>query len=227
MAEMIEANGHAVDVQQFRQQLLEWGRHHFRAFPWRQTTDPYKILMAEVMLHRTQAIQVVPVYNQFIARYPDIEAVAQASPEELSVVLAPLGLHWRIALIATMATDITKRFGGAIPQKKTDLLLLPGVSEYIASAVRCFAWDLPDSIIDTNTVRVIGRLFGLEIKDSSRRNRQFRQLSEALLDPDHPRMYNYALLDLADRICTKKRAPDYDRCPVLSLCLTGLTAPHS
>ena len=101
-----------------------------------------------------------------------------------------------------MAIQLVERFGGQVPQSKTDMLSLPGVSEYIASAVRCFAWNLPEAIIDTNTVRVVGRVFGLEIKDSSRRNRLFRDLIGALVDPVEPRVYNYALLDLADQICS-------------------------
>ena len=76
-------------------------------------------------------------------------------------------------------------------------------------------------LIDTNTVRVAGRLFGLEIKDSSRRNHRFRELVTALVDPDEPQAYNYALLDLAERICTKKRQPDCFRCPVRKYCMYG------
>jgi A/G-specific adenine glycosylase len=87
--------------------------------------------------------------------------------------------------------------------------------------VRCFAWNLPEGIVDTNTVRVVGRLFGLETKESSRRNSQFRQLISALVDPDEPREYNYALLDLADRICTKRQSPAHAICPALELCVFG------
>jgi A/G-specific adenine glycosylase len=123
-----------------------------------------------------------------------------------------------------MSTDLIERFDGRVPQDKSALLSLPGVSEYIASAVRCFAWNTPEALIDTNTVRVIGRLFGLEVKDSSRRNRLFIQLITALTDPDEPRNYNYALLDLADRICTKRQTPDHSMCPVSEFCAFG--KPH-
>jgi A/G-specific adenine glycosylase len=101
---------------------------------------------------------------------------------------------------------------------------LDGVSEYIASAVRCFAWGIPEPLIDTNTVRVIGRVFMLEIKDSSRRNPLFRKLIGALLDTEQPRAYNYALLDLADQICTKKKPPDCTNCPVRRWCGYGTLA---
>jgi A/G-specific adenine glycosylase len=88
-----------------------------------------------------------------------------------------------------MSAELRDRFGGQIPYEKSDLLSLSSVNDYIANAVRCFTWDLPEPIVDTNTVRVVGRLFGLEIKDSSRRNRRFRELITALVNPDEPRAY--------------------------------------
>ncbi len=214
-------SGFARNVRSVRRNLIEWGSIHFRSFPWRLSQDPYAILIAEVMLHRTQARQVIPVYQQFIERYPDVATLFTASKEELRQILYPLGLHWRTDLMHAMASQLMLRFEGHIPRKKEDLLSLPGVSEYIASAVRCFAWNEPDALIDTNTVRVTGRVFGLEVKDSSRRNRLFRELITALMDPHKPRAYNYALLDLADQVCTKKRPPDCPKCPLQKYCLYG------
>ncbi len=217
-AHLVRAGDHLVNAASFRQSLIAWGRAHFRPFPWRLTDDPYRLLLAEVMLHRTQARQVVPVYGRFVARYPDVPTLAQAGREELRAVLAPLGLHWRIDLVHAMAGDLAGRFGTRVPRAKADLLSLPGVSDYIASAVRCFAWNEPEPLVDTNTVRVVGRVFGLEVKDSSRRNRQFRELIAALVDPVAPRAYNYALLDLADRVCTARRHPDWQQCPIREWC---------
>jgi len=225
VSESVEAGGHTIDARAFRRAIIAWGREHFRPFPWRLTEDPYRILMAEVMLHRTQAPQVVPVYERFIARYPDVPALARATREELHDALYSLGLRWRIDLIQAMAAELMTHFDGQIPREKAELLSLPGVSEYIAGAVRCFAWNLPEPLIDTNTVRVVGRLFGLEVRDSSRRNRRFRKLITALVDPDEPRAYNYALLDLADQVCMKKRPPGCARCPVQKCCVYGTGAP--
>jgi A/G-specific adenine glycosylase len=218
---LLKVGDHEVETTLFRRRLIAWGRRNFRYFPWRLTSNPYSILMAEVMLHRTQAIQVVPVYKRFIDRFPDTVALSRANKSDLHEVLYSLGLNWRIDLIVEMARDLTTRFNGHIPLEKGDLLSLPGVSEYIASAVRCFAWNLPEPLIDTNTVRVIGRLFRLEIKESSRRNPIFRQLITALLDRKRPKEYNYALLDLANEICTKKRPPDCIRCPIQRSCAYG------
>lgn len=220
---------HNIDLAAFHKDLEDWGKEHFRSFPWRFTASPYHILMAEIMLHRTQASQVAPIYERFIASYPDIPLLSSASREEVHSILYSLGLRWRVDLIMDMVGRITKDFAGQIPQEKTDLLSLPGVSEYIASAVRCFAYNLPDAIIDTNTVRVTGRIFGLEIKDSSRRNPLFRKLIYNLLDLEHPRSYNFALLDLASEVCTKAQRPSCELCPIQKYCLYGrkveLSAP--
>ena len=153
---VVEANGHKVPAESYQSALESWGRSRFRPFPWRLTTDAYRILMAEVMLHRTQASQVVPVYVCFIEQFPDVTSLARASREDLGEALVSLGLLWRIDLIYQMAETLAMRFGGRVPQEKAELLSLPGVSQYIAAAVRCFSWNLPDPIIDTNTVRVRG-----------------------------------------------------------------------
>jgi len=219
----VESGDHIVDVVSFQRAVIEWGRDHFRPFPWRLTKDPYCILMAEVMLHRTQALQVAPVYERFIQSYPDLFTLAKATKKDLHKALYSLGLRWRTDLIYEMVTELVERFDGQIPGEKADLLSLPGVSDYVASATRCFAWNFPEPLVDTNTVRIVGRLFGLEIKDSSRRNRRFRELIAALVEPDNPRAYNYALLDLADQICIKKRQPECQVCPVKQCCATGHT----
>lgn len=213
-----------VELTLFRKKLKVWGRKNFRPFPWRLSENPYHILMAEVMLHRTQASQVLPVYERFITCYPDISTLTQTTKGKLRRLLYPLGLQWRVDLLYKMAISLIRRFDGQVPQDKSDLLSLPGVSQYIAGAVRCFAWNFQEPLIDTNTVRVVGRLFGLEIKDSSRRNHHFKELIEMLVDPRNPRAYNYALLDLADSVCTKKRPPDCKRCPVAKWCHYGCAA---
>lgn len=217
-------NETTVDVMEFRTSLLHWGRENFRLFPWRQTNEPYNILMAEIMLHRTQASQVTRVYQQFIDAYPNVHLLASTNIQELHEKLYSLGLRWRVELIHKLAVTIIARFGGSIPVSREELLSLPGVSDYIASAFRCFAWNLPDAIIDTNTVRIVGRLFGLSIKDSSRRNKVFRNHLYNLLDINNPREYNYSLLDLGAKVCTKKVLPDCLNCPVRKHCTYGSNA---
>lgn len=201
-----------------REDLHQWwslsGR---RDFPWRETDDPYKILVAETLLHRTRAEQTVPLYRLFLNRFPDINAIVRSSPEELEALLFSLGLHWRWRLLHSMAVDIETRFNGQIPRGFEELTSLPGVSHYIASAVRCFAFGCPDVVLDTNTVRVTGRLLNLRITDSARRSRLFRRMLERYMDPTRPREFNLAMLDLAALICRPK-SPIHKECPAKRYC---------
>ena len=208
-------------LMQFQKSLLAWGNSNFQPFPWRFTHNPYAILMAEIMLHRTQVKQVIPVYIEFLKKYPDITHIHDASEDSVKESLASLGLRWRIALIKEMVDEIWNQFGSIIPQERELLLSLPGINDYIASAVRCFAWNYPDPIIDTNTVRIIGRIFGVETKDSSRRSRGIRLLTEKLIDQQDPAKFNYALLDLAHLICHKRVEPECVTCPVRPYCVYG------
>jgi A/G-specific adenine glycosylase len=203
---------------QFRKSLLYWGKLNFQVFPWRETHDPYAILIAEMMLHRTQVKQVLPIYNEFRKKFPDISSVHRDDGYAISISLKGLGLNWRAELFKKMADEICLKYQSVIPQEKALLKSLPGINEYIASAVRSFAWNYPEPIIDTNTVRITGRLFGLEIKDSSRRNSKFRLLLEKLIDQQHPANFNYALLDLAHLICYKKIKPNCGNCPINNYC---------
>ena len=204
-------------VQTLRNDLLGWWRYGKRHFPWRETCNPYRVLVAEVLLHRTRAEQVVPLYELFLVRFPNIQVLAKSTPDELLRLFHSAGLQWRWKLLNAMAVDLEARFNGQIPDNFTQLTLLPGVSHYIASAVRCFAFGHPDAILDTNTVRVTGRLLGLAITDSSRRSRLFKDILQSLIDPDNARDFNLALIDFAATICTAK-SPLHHKCQLRSYC---------
>ncbi len=206
------------EISDLRHALLEWGKIHFRSFPWRKTDDPYRILVAEILLHRTQVHQMQPVYETFLNRFPDFPSLSRASREEIHRILYPVGLRWRVDSLYAMVQNIQHRFQGQIPESKKDLLSLPGVSDYIAGAVRCFAWNKPEVLLDTNTVRVVGRLLGWQVNDSSRRSQRFRKAIQALLAPQEPRDFNYALLDLAHLNCLKRQPPLCKECPLKPWC---------
>ncbi len=205
------------DIENFRKKLIIWGQHNFRKFPWRETHNPYELLVAETLLHRTQAKQVIEVYLNFIKCYPNILSIYKASESEIKELLKSLGLFWRIRLLKAMATELVKRFDRKVPEERESLLSLPGVGDYIASSVRCFGFNQPDAIIDTNVMRVITRIFDIQFKDSLRRNKKFMILAQRLLDPINPREYNFAMLDLANQVCRPK-APECHICPVKEFC---------
>lgn len=207
-------------VKHIRQALLHWWVDNKRSFPWRETQDPYKILVAEILLHRTKANQVIPLYELFLQHFPDIQTLSKSSPCELAALFHSAGLRWRWKLIYAMALELQTRFQGNIPDDKNTLIALPGISNYIASAVRCFAFGYPDAILDTNTVRVAGRLLDLTITDSSRRSKLFRHILEHLIDPDNPREFNFALIDLAAQVC-KSLNPLHAECCLKQYCLSN------
>lgn len=206
-----------ININRYRKNLLRWGRIHFRHFPWRTTREPYQILIAEILLHRTQAKQVEPVYVRFIQSYPDIDSLARTSQDELMRELHTLGLHWRVELIKMMAEKLMEISGGEVPEDLATLISLPGVGPYIANAVRCFAFGHPDAIIDTNVMRVVTRIFGIPFRDSLRRNKEFVGVTQTLVDTADPRRYNFALLDLAHVLCTIQDPKCY-LCPINTYC---------
>jgi A/G-specific adenine glycosylase len=208
----------SVGQKDFSKKLLSWWRKNKRDFYWRNTWSPYHILISEVLLHRTKAEQVAKVYTKFLQEFPSIKRLVQARDSEIRKILYPLGLHWRTLLIRKMAKEILNQYGGKIPSGKEELEQLPGVSDYISSAVRCFAFGYPEVLLDTNTVRVVGRVFGLKITDGSRRSRRFRELLESLVDKKYPREFNWAMIDFAALMCTP-RGPKCPICPMKSACI--------
>jgi A/G-specific adenine glycosylase len=201
----------------FRERILEWGRRHRRDFPWRDTTDPYAILIAEMMLRRTQARQVAPVYQEFLARFPTPQALATAPPDQVAALLQPLGLAWRVPAFQRMAGRLVEEHAGVVPCDRQALLSLPGVGDYVADAVRCLAFGKPVALVDANTVRVAGRYFGFPVNAESRRKKAVRQAVMQLVDLTVPRESNLALLDFAALVC-RARHPLHELCPVADRC---------
>lgn len=219
-ADILTVSGHSVSLINLRAALLTWWRESGRSFPWRSTTNAYQILMAEMMLRRTQARQVVPVYVRFISQYPDARSLANAAASEVSDALYSLGLSWRVPAFQQLARVLVDQYDGNVPADYHTLIRLPGVGDYVAAAVCSFAYDLPYIIADTNTVRVAGRIYGISTHAESRRRKPIRGLLKAFLDHHHPRQFNYALLDLAALICTPSD-PECSICPLNLLCKTG------
>lgn len=205
------------DVERFRSSLITWGAKYRREFPWRSTRDPYEILTSEVLLHRTRAEQVEPLFLRLIEAYPSPAALSHATEDELQHLLQSAGLRWRVSLLSQLGRQLVTRFDAVVPRTAEDLQSLPGVGPYIAGAVRCFAFGDAAAILDTNTVRILGRVFGLRINDSSRRSRKLHVLMERLVDPLHPREFNYALLDLGALVC-RANLPQHSRCPLAAQC---------
>lgn len=216
----LEANTHVISLATLHTNLRKWYEQNKRTFPWRETKNPYHILMAELMLRRTQAIQVVRVYEEFVSRFPDVHSLANASAEEVEQVLYPLGLAWRVSAFQQIASILVEAYDGNVPASYEELLKLPGVGDYVASAVCCFGYGQARALIDTNTVRIAGRVFGIETHAELRRRKQIRAILAAMVDSNDPATYNYSMLDLAAQVCVAGRAA-CERCPLVLLCKTG------
>jgi A/G-specific adenine glycosylase len=182
-------------IRYFRKKLIFWGRNNYATFPWRSTKNQWHALVAEIMLQRTDANQVVPAFNSFCQRYNSPEDYLH---DENSRVFATLGLHWREKLLQELTVRLS---GKTIPTDRSELLNLPGVGDYIASAYRSMHLGIRDRIIDSNVVRLYGRFFGFKTNPETRRKRWFIDLAEIITPQRTFKAYNYALIDFTREIC--------------------------
>ncbi len=195
--------------------LREWGNDNIRQYPWRYVADPYCVLVSEFMLHRTQTVQVVPVYERFIREYPDLAILQEADRKHVSTLLQPLGLKWRIAGMLDALSEIWRLYG-SVPYDYEKLISVRGIGSYIAGATVCFTQNQPMTLIDANTVRVVGRMYGLDLHGEARRR---RPVIEAIAEASHtesPRDFYYSVIDLAHGTC-HPRKPECRSCPLLSV----------
>lgn len=213
----LDENTYRNTVEGIRSRVLEWGTKNLRDFPWRNTRDPYKIMIAEIMLHRTNADQVKAVYEKFIESFPDFESIVRAGSENIKTEMQSLGLFWRSDLLYRLAEEVMEKHNGTLPLEKKNLMELPGVGHYIASAILCFGYNHPEPLLDTNTVRVIGRIFGIKITDSSRRSKKFYEIMQDIVLCEEPRRLSLSMIDFAALVCTAKD-PKHDLCPVNKIC---------
>lgn len=207
---------------EMRNSIVEWGYKNIRKFPWRETDDAYRILIAEIFLQRTSVNQVIPVYKNFIRKYPDMNSFLGADAVAVKKIILPLGLKHRAERLLKMR-DFLKNINGKIPRSKEELLKIPGVSDYTAGAVRICAFNTADTPLDTNTVRITGRVFGLEINDYSRKNCKFSLKLSKLISKNEPAKSFYALIDIGSTVCIKK-SPLCVNCPLKKWCIYKVSA---
>jgi A/G-specific adenine glycosylase len=199
--------------------LIDWFKKEGRKFPWRKNADPYNVLIAEIMLQRTKAEQVVPIFNAFLEKYPNVKELNKASEEEISEFFTKLGLKHRAKLTKSLAKMLVCEFDSIIPTEREKLLELPAVGEYVSDALLCFSFKKRVSIIDSNVCRIISRVFKANAKGEARRDPSFRKIADGLLPDEKIREFNWALIDLASKIC-RPRAPKCDECPLNQRCLS-------
>jgi A/G-specific adenine glycosylase len=205
-------------IAELRGRLGDWYARAARELPWRASRDPYRVLVSEMMLVQTTVVAVIPFFERFVARFPDLAALAAADEAEVVKAWEGLGYYRRARQLHAAARKIVSEHAGVIPNNSTAVRALPGVGRYITGAILSFAFDQPEPILEANSQRVLARLLALrdDIKLASIRERLW--LAAARLVPaENAGAFNQALMDLGALVCTP-REPACLVCPVSKLC---------
>jgi len=202
----------------FQNALLEWFLQFQRDLPWRKTKDPYRVWLSEIMLQQTRVAAVIPYYERFLERFPNIESLAEAPEEEVLRLWSGLGYYSRARNLQNAARQIVAKFGGVFPKTREEILSLSGIGDYTASAIASIAFNQGAAVLDGNVARVLSRLEGIRGDLRERRKWQALQLeADRLLAASAPGDWNQAMMELGAIICTP-RAPQCLLCPVATHC---------
>ncbi len=199
--------------------LVQWYRENARDLPWRRTQNPYAIWISEIMLQQTRVAAVIPYYERFLRELPDVFALANVEDDRLHKLWEGLGYYSRARNLKKAAGEIVSRFGGEMPGRYADLLLLPGIGEYTAGAIASLSFGEAVPAVDGNVLRVYERLFAEErdIRDVSYK-KEVREALLPLIPADAPGEFNAALMELGATVCLPNGAPKCDSCPVQRFC---------
>lgn len=202
----------------FRRALLAWYRAHGRDLPWRRTSDPYHILVSEMMLQQTQVDRVVPKYHEWLGKYPSLDALAAAPEEDVNEAWRPLGYNIRPRRLQAIARESVARYGGLLPSDEETLLSFKGIGAYTAGAIRSFAFGQRAAILDTNVARVLFRVFVArgDARAHAMRKRLW-SVSEILVPRKQVFDFNQALMDLGATVCVARK-PKCLACPMAKMC---------
>ncbi len=203
----------------FNRRLIVWQQRHGRHdLPW-QVSDPYRIWLSEIMLQQTQVETVIPYYRRFLARFPDVASLAEATEDDVLALWSGLGYYARARNLHAAARHIVERHAGAFPRDFEAILALPGIGRSTASAIAVFAFGQRHAILDGNVKRVLCRCFGIDgWPGEAAVEQRLWSLAESLLPEDDLVAYTQGLMDLGATLCRRSR-PDCPACPFADDCL--------
>jgi A/G-specific adenine glycosylase len=203
----------------FANRLIRWQRRHGRHdLPWQRTRDPYRIWLSEVMLQQTRVATVIPYYERFLARFPDVVSLARASLEEVLTLWSGLGYYSRARNLHAAAAMVVGPLGGRFPRRREAIETLPGVGRSTAAAIAVFASGAREAILDGNVKRVLARHFALRgVPGEKRTENRLWKIAESLLPSRDIRSYTQALMDLGADLCSRSR-PACGKCPLKKSC---------
>ena len=193
--------------------LIHWYNRSARDLPWRRTKDPYLVWVSEIILQQTTVDQGLPYYNRFIERFPDIQVLARAKSETVMKLWEGLGYYSRARNLHFTAKYVYLELGGLFPDNYDGLLALKGIGPYTAAAIASFCFDLPHAVVDGNVLRVITRLYGLQLSiDEKEGKNEVQKRAALLLSFQQPAVFNQAIMELGALVCSYKQ-PDCSNCP--------------
>ncbi|GAA0877602.1 hypothetical protein GCM10009119_05700 [Algoriphagus jejuensis] len=206
------------DYQAFSSYIISWYRANPRDLPWRNTRDPYKIWLSEIILQQTRVAQGLPYYYAFSEAYPTVKELALAPEAEVLRLWQGLGYYSRARNLHACAKHIWFDMAGLFPNTYEDLLVLKGVGSYTAAAISSFAFDEVRAVVDGNVYRVLARYFGIGTDIASgKAKREFETLANELIPKDNPSEFNQSMMDFGARQCTPKN-PNCGNCPLQLSC---------
>lgn len=206
------------EPQEAGRRLIRWYRVHGRNLPWRRTTDPYRIFISEVMLQQTQVERVLHYWPVFLHRFPTVQALAIAPERDVLAVWKGLGYNNRARYVHAAARVVVRDHGGIFPDTLEGLRRLPGIGRYTAGAIFSFAYCEDAAIVDTNVVRVLGRVFSSSLPaNRSAREKRLWELAAAIIPPGEGYRVNQAIMDFGATMCTHHH-PACDICPLAGIC---------
>lgn len=189
----------------FTSYLQEWYDQYQRSLPWRQTTDPYRIWISEIILQQTKVDQGLPYYKRFVETFSTVQDLAEASEDEVLRCWQGLGYYSRARNLHATAKVISKEFNGQFPDTYDELIRLKGIGPYTAAAIASFCFKQAHAVVDGNVFRVLARIFGIETPiDSTEGRRQFTELAQRLLDVERPDLHNQSIMEFGALQCTPK-----------------------
>lgn len=206
------------EFQAFSLKIITWYRENPRDLPWRETADPYKIWLSEVILQQTRVAQGLPYYYSFVREFPTIKDLALADESEVLRLWQGLGYYSRARNLHSCAKYIWNQLEGKFPPTYEGLIKLKGIGSYTAAAISSFAFGEVKAVVDGNVFRVLSRYFGIETDiGSSKAKREFESLANQLIPASNPAEFNQAMMDFGARLCVPK-SPDCSNCPIKSNC---------
>ncbi|CDQ20374.1 A/G-specific DNA-adenine glycosylase [Halobacillus karajensis] len=206
------------DKESYRKSLIHWFKKEQRVLPWRENQDPYRVWVSEIMLQQTRVDTVIPYFNDFMAKFPTPEALADADEQDVLKAWEGLGYYSRARNLQNAVREVVETYGGVVPADPEELGNLKGVGPYTKGAILSIAYDTPEPAVDGNVMRVLSRILHVEDDISKQSTRKlFEGLVSELISEEDPSSFNQGLMELGALICTPK-TPSCMLCPVQNYC---------